>query len=220
MSEVNLQEARENMITQQLRTWEVLDQHVLDLLESMPREDFVPPGYRNLAYADINIPMGHHEVMMAPKIEGRMLQALAIQPTETVLEIGTGSGFATALLARLARHVYSVDIHMEFTTAARERLNDHAIVNVTLETGDAARGWPAVAKVDVIAITGSLPILPESYRHALNIGGRLFAIVGDSPAMEALLITRISEHEFREEILFETDLPPLRNAEQPNRFVL
>lgn len=219
MSEVNLQQARHNMVVQQIRPWEVLDQRVLDLIESMPREDFVPLGYHNLAYADINIPLGHHEVMMPPRVEARMLQALNIQPHETVLEIGTGSGFVTALLAKLARHVYSVDIHQEFITAAAQKLMAHDIVNVTLEAGDAAHGWPNHSQVDVIAITGSLPVLPEAFEQSLKPGGRLFAIVGDSPAMEAILVTRLSENEFRRETLFETDLPALRNARQPDRFV-
>ncbi len=220
MSDLNLQQARHNMVVQQIRTWDVLDQRVLDLLEELPREDFVPESYRKLAYTDIAIPLGHAEVMMPPVVEARMLQALNLQSTDTVLEIGTGSGFVTACLARLARHVFSVDIHPEFTTAATQKLSAQGIINATLETGDAARGWPNCGQVDVIAITGSLPILPESFEHALKPGGRLFAIVGDSPAMEAMLITRLSDNEFRRETLFETDLPALRNAVQPNRFVL
>lgn len=220
MSDVNLQQARQNMVLQQIRPWDVLDQRVLDLLEEMPREDFVPESYRKVAYADVAIPLGHAEVMMPPRLEARMLQALNIQPHETVLEIGTGSGFVTALLAKLARHVYSVDIHPEFTAAAIQKLAAHEIINATLETGDAARGWSNCGQVDVIAITGSLPILPEVFEQSLKPGGRLFAIVGDSPAMQTLLITRLSEDEFRREILFETDLPALRNAAQPNRFVL
>ena len=220
MSDINLQQARHNMVLQQIRPWDVLDQRVLDLLEEMPREDFVPESYRKLAYADIAVPLGHAEVMMPPRVEARMLQALNIQSSETVLEIGTGSGFTTALLAKLARHVFSVDIHAEFTEAAAQKLTAHGIINVSLETGDAARGWPNCGQVDVIAITGSLPLLPEAFEQSLKPGGRLFAIVGDSPAMEALLITRLSEDEFRRETLFETDLPALRNAPHPNRFVL
>lgn len=220
MSELNLQQARENMVLQQIRTWDVLDQRVLDLLEAMPREDFVPEAYRNLAYADIGIPLGFSEVMMTPKVEARMLQALDIQPQESVLEIGTGSGFVTALLARLARYVYSVELHPEFTEAATRRLAEHEVVNVSLNTGDAARGWPNCGQVDVIAITGSLPILPAVFQESLNIGGRLFAIVGDSPAMTARIITRLSASEFQSENLFETDLQPLRNALQPDRFEL
>lgn len=220
MSELNLQQARENMVLQQIRTWDVLDQRVLDLLEAMPREDFVPEIYRNLAYADMRIPLGQGEVMMPPVVEARMLQALDIQPHDTVLEIGTGSGFVTALLAKLARHVHSVEIHPKFTETAAQTLTDHGIINVTLHTGDAARGWTNSGQVDVLAITGSLPTLPEVFQQTLNPGGRLFAIVGDSPAMEAMLITRLGDKEFHRETLFETDLPVLRNAHQPNRFVL
>lgn len=220
MSEVNLQQARHNMVLQQIRPWDVLDQRVLDLLEEIPREEFVPEAYRNLAYADISIPLSHAEVMMPPRVEARMLQALNIQPNETVLEIGTGSGFVTALLARLARHVFSVEIHPDFTAAAAQRLTTRELMNVTLEIGDASHGWTNHGQMDVIAITGSLPILPEVFEQTLKPGGRLFAIVGDSPAMEAMLITRVSEDDFRRETLFETDLPPLRNAKQPNRFVL
>jgi protein-L-isoaspartate(D-aspartate) O-methyltransferase len=220
MSDLNLEQARHNMVLQQIRPWDVLDQRVLDLLESMPREDFVPEHYRNVAYADIAIPLGHHEVMMPPRVEARMLQALAIQPQDTVLEIGTGSGFVTALLAKLARYVHSVEIHEELHRTAAATLQEHGLINVSLDTGDAARGWTNCGQVDVIAITGSLPLLPEAFQQSLKPGGRLFAIVGDAPAMEATLITRLAENEFRRENLFETDLPPLRNARQPNRFVL
>lgn len=220
MSELNLQQARENMVQQQIRTWDVLDQRILDLLEAMPREDFVPEPYRNLAYAEMSIPLGHGEVMMPPVVEARMLQALDIAPHETVLEIGTGSGFVTALLAKLGRHVHSVEIHPKFTNQAADCLAAHAIMNVSLHTGDAAQGWANSGQVDVIAITGSLPILPDTFQQTLNPGGRLFAIVGDAPAMEAVLITRLSDKEFHRETLFETDLPVLRNALQPNRFVL
>jgi len=220
MSELNLQQARENMVLQQIRTWDVLDQRVLDLLEAMPREDFVPETYRRLAYADIGIPLGLSEFMMNPKVEARMLQALDVQTHESVLEIGTGSGFVTALLASLARYVYSVELHPGLLEAATRRLAEHGIINVNLATGDAARGWSNCGQVDVIAITGSLPVLPETFQDILTIGGRLFAIVGDSPAMTAKLITRVSDTEFRSENLFETDLPPLRNALQPNRFTL
>lgn len=157
---------------------------------------------------------------MSPKLEARMLQALAIQPHESVLEIGTGTGYVTTLLAKLARHVKSVDIHEEFIRAARDKLASDGTHNVTLEHGDAAQGWDSHAPYDVIALTGSLPILPKIFQESLRIGGRLFVIVGDAPVMEAKLITRVGQHEYQERGLFETDLPPLRNALQPNRFVL
>jgi protein-L-isoaspartate(D-aspartate) O-methyltransferase len=220
MSEMNIEQARFNMIEQQIRPWEVLDQKVLSLIADVPREEFVPAPYMNLAFADMNVPIGYNEVMMSPKLEARMLQALAIQPNESVLEIGTGTGYVTTLLAKLGRHVNSVDIHEEFITAANGKLVSDGTHNVTLEYGDAAQGWGTHAPYNVIALTGSLPVLPKSFQESLHIGGRLFVIVGDAPVMEAKLITRVGQHEYQEQGLFETDIPPLRNALQPNRFVL
>ncbi len=220
MSEMNLDQARYNMIEQQIRPWEVLDQRVLDLLGTVPREDFVPPAYRNLAFADINIPLGEGQVMMSPKVEARILQALNLQEDESVLEVGTGSGYVTALLASLAKHVISVDINPEMTRQAGEKLTLHGISNVTLETGDAARGWDTQAPYDAIVITGSLPLLPDTFKQALKVGGRLLAIVGDSPVMSVVLFTRVGEAEWAQETLFETDLPALVNAPQPERFSL
>ena len=149
-----------------------------------------------------------------------MLQALNIQPDETVLEIGTGSGYVTALLSKLARHVYSVDIHEDFVSHASSKLRDDNVINVTIEQGDAATGWSQHGPYDVIAVTGSLPLLSDNFQESLKVGGRLFVIVGDSPVMEARLITRNSDSEFKTEDLFETDLPALRNAPQPERFTL
>jgi protein-L-isoaspartate(D-aspartate) O-methyltransferase len=208
------------MIEQQIRPWEVLDQRVLDLLNEIPRENFVPKRYLKLAYADTTIPLGDEQVMMPPRVEARILQALNIQADETVLEVGTGSGYVTALLASLAEHVYSVDINTEMTRTAGEKLADHGIINVVLETGDAARGWDAHAPYDVIVLTGSLPLLPDNFKQALTVGGRLLAIVGDTPAMDVVLITRVGESEWTQETLFETDLPPLINAPEPDRFSL
>ena len=220
MSDMNLENARFNMIEQQIRPWEVLDQRVLDLLNKLPREDFVPQRYRKLAYTDTTIPLGNDQVMMPPRVEARILQALNIQTDDTVLEVGTGSGYVTALLASLSDHVYSVDINADMTRTAGDKLADHGITNVTLETGDAARGWDAHAPYDVIVITGSLPLLPVSFKQALNLGGRMVAIVGDSPVMEVVLITREGESEWAQETLFETDLPALINAPEPERFIL
>jgi protein-L-isoaspartate(D-aspartate) O-methyltransferase len=214
----DLEQARFNMIEQQIRPWEVLDPRILKLMAEVPREDFVPARYRQLAFADMPIPLGDDQVMMPPKVAARILQALEIQPHETVLEVGTGTGYFTALLARLAKQVYSVDIDPRMTRLAAENLAAHDIHNVTLETGDAARGWDRHAPYDVIVITGSLPLLPESFQQSLTIGGRLVAIVGDSPVMEVVLIRRVGEDEFARESLFETDLPPLINAPQPERF--
>ncbi len=218
MSDVNLDQARYNMIEQQIRPWAVLDQTVLDVIAIVPREDYVPMNYMNLAFVDMNIPLGASEVMMPPRLEARMVQALDIEPTETVLEVGTGSGHVTALLAEMARHVYSVEINQDFSEEARRKLMDHEVVNVSLEVGDAAQGWDQHGPYDAIAITGSLPVLPDSFEKSLRVGGRLFAIIGDSPAMEAMLITRLSENEFSHETLFETDFPPLQNTQQPDRF--
>ena len=220
MSDMNLENARFNMIEQQIRPWEVLDQHVLDLLSKLPREDFVPERYHKLAYMDTTIPLGNDQVMMPPRVEARILQALNIQADETVLEVGTGSGYVTALLASLGDHVYSVDINAEMTRTAGDKLADHGISNVTLETGDAARGWDAHAPYDVIVVTGSLPLLPANFKQALKVGGRLVAVVGDSPVMEVVLITREGESEWAQETLFETDLPALINAPEPERFIL
>ncbi len=220
MMDVNLEQARFNMIEQQIRPWEVLDQGVLDLLMRVPREDFVPPRYRNLAFADMNIPIGHDQVMMAPKVEARLLQALDVQPDDVVLEVGTGSGYLTALLAHLGRHVYSVEIFEDLSAAAGERLAAHGLDNVTLDTGDAARGWSRHGPYDVIVLTGSVPVLEETWKRDLAPDGRLFAIVGEPPVMNARLVTRVAENEWASEDLFETLLPPLVNAPRPQRFVL
>lgn len=216
---MTLEQARHNMIEQQIRPWDVLDQRVLELVANLPREDFVPPAYLGLAYADINIPLEQGQVMMAPKVEARMIQALTIQPRDTALEIGTGSAYVTALLAKSAKHVHSVDIYADFTQRARQKLAHHGINNVTLETGDGATGWTPGVAYDVIAITGSLPIFPEPLRRQLKIGGRLFVVVGDEPVMRAQLITRVSDEGWNQRTLFETVLPPLVNAPQPPRFV-
>lgn len=220
MNQMNFDQARFNMIEQQIRTWDVLDQRVLDVIAKTPREDFVPPQYRALAFADINIPLGHGQVMLTPKVEGRLLQALAIQPGDVVLEIGTGSGYLAACLARLGAHVHSVDIFPEFKYAAQRALTAHDIRNVTLHTGDAARGWDSQNRYDVIAITGSLPVMVESFQSSLTVGGRLFAVVGTEPVMESVLITRAGEREWARDSLFETVIPPLLNAPQTQRFVL
>lgn len=211
-------QARFNMVEQQIRPWNVLDQHVLNLLLEMPREDFVPPAYRNLAFVDMEIPLGHGEFMLTPKLEARILQELAIKKTDKVLEVGTGSGYMTALLAREAHHVYSVEIVPGFKAQAEEKLRAHGVHNVTLEEGDAARGWTRHGFYDVIVLGGSVPALPESFFASLNRGGRMFAAVGDAPVMEGKLITCLGEGSCRTIDLFETCIPPLRNALQPQRF--
>ena len=218
-SQTDLERARFNMIEQQIRTWEVLDQRVLDLLFRIRREEFVPAPYRAIAFVDMEIPIGHGEKMLQPKLEARMVQELALNPTDRVLEIGTGTGYMTALLARLGGHVFSVDIEAEFTVSAREKLAAHQIRNVTLDTGDAARGWDQHRPYDAIVLTGSFPVLFESFRASLKPGGRLLAVVGDPPVMEARLVTCTAPGAYNTVALFETCIAPLKNASQPERFV-
>jgi protein-L-isoaspartate(D-aspartate) O-methyltransferase len=215
---MNFEQARRNMVEQQVRPWEVLDDQVLNLFETVQREDFVPVRYRKMAFADINIPLDHGEVMMKPVVEGRMLQAVDIQPHETVLEIGTGSGFITSCLAHLAEEVVSVDIHESFTENAGRRLSEQGLENVQLFTGDVMAGWQPEQAHDVVVVTGSVPRIAEAFMGWVNPGGRLFCITGDSPAMEAVLMTRLGATEWRSESLFETDLPPLVNAVEPPEF--
>ncbi|MDZ7736131.1 MAG: protein-L-isoaspartate O-methyltransferase [Gammaproteobacteria bacterium] len=198
----------------------MLDQDVLDLLADVHREDFMPAAYRRVALADVGIPIGHGEITMTPKAEARLLQSLLLDATDKVLEIGTGCGYLTALLGRSAQSVISVDIHEDFTRTAGGRLAEHGIHNVRLETGDAVNGWPGQAPYDAIAVTGSVPVLTESFQSQLAVGGRLFVIVGESPVMEARLITRIGEREWSSESLFETDLPPLVGAPRRQHFTL
>ncbi|MFQ5935010.1 MAG: protein-L-isoaspartate O-methyltransferase [Acidiferrobacterales bacterium] len=219
MGEIDFAVARHNMVEQQVRPWEVLDQRVLGLIHGSPREDYVPEQYRNLAYADLSIPLGHGQIMMAPRLEARLLQELAIRPTDRILEIGTGSGYMTSLLAALGEHVYSVEIIPELESRARGKLAAHNVKNVTIESGDGASGWDQHAPYDAILITGSLPLLPDSFRSSLALGGRLAAIVGTAPVMEAKLIQRLGSESWTQASLFETDLPPLINAKQPERFV-
>lgn len=217
---MNFDKARLNMIEQQIRTWDVLDSRVLELLASVHREDFMPAAYRRVALADFNIPIGHGEVTMTPSLEGRLLQSLALNPADRVLEVGTGSGYLTALLAHSAREVVSVDIHPDFTDRARTILGQQNIRNVNLQAGDAVNGWGTGAPYDAIAVTGSVPVLTDAFQTQLTIGGRLFIIVGEPPVMEALLITRLDEREWNSEGLFETDMPPLVGASKTETFTL
>lgn len=216
---MELAQARFNMIEQQIRPWDVLDQRVLDLLESLPRDAFVSDSNKSLAYADINISLGHGEVMMAPKVEARMVQALNIAKDERILEIGTGSGYVTGLLAKLGSHVTSVDLHADFLQQAKTRLNAQGITNITLEHGDAANGKTGDESFDIIAVTGSLPEYNDVFEKSLHVGGRLFVIAGQAPIMEALLVTRVTKDEWIKQSLFETDLPALKNAKAPSSFV-
>ena len=217
---MNIQQARFNMVEQQIRTWEVLDHVVLDLLEQAPRHEYVPPAYRNLAYADISVPLDDGEQMMPPRVEARLLQSLDIGAGDKALEIGTGSGFLTSLLASLAREVISVEISDTLADLGARNLSEHGVANVTLERGDGVHGWQKHAPYDVIAVTGSVPILEHDFQQQLSVGGRLFVIVGEAPAMEALLIRRIGDDQWSTESLFETVIPKLRGAREPERFVL
>ena len=219
MAQMDFERARFNMVEQQIRPAEVLDQQVLDLLLRVRREDFVPPHYRMLAFADLEIPLGHGERMLHPRMEARMLQELALTADDKVLEVGTGSGYMTALLASLARHVHSIELIEEFTASAARKLKAHGLDNVTLETGDAAQGWPGHVPYDAIILTGSVPVLPPAFAASLNPGGRLLAVVGEPPVMEARLITCVAPGACRSANLFETCIPPLRNVVQPERFV-
>ena len=216
---MDIERARFNMIESQIRTWEVLDQRVLDLLSTVKREQFVPEKYRPLAFVDMEIPLGHGEVMLAPKLEARMLQELTLRPGDRVLEVGTGSGYMTALMASLAGHVYSMELHPELSAAAAAALHRAGIENVTLEVGNGAQGWSRHAPYDVILLTGSVPVLPAPLKAQLRPGGRLLAVVGDPPAMTATLVTCVAEGAYNETGLFETCIRPLQHAVQPERFV-
>ena len=215
---MNFERARFNMVEQQIRPWEVLDPKVLDVLETVHREDFVPVRYRKLAFADMAIPLPQAQFMMCPKVEGRMLQALGLKEDDTVLEIGTGSGFITACLSGLARRVVSVEIFEDLHAEAALRLQDKHMHNVELFVGDVMSGWQPEQAHDVVVVTGSVPQVPEIFRGWVNPGGRMFVVCGDSPAMEARVLTRVGVSDWQEESLFETDLKRLVNAERPPGF--
>jgi len=215
---MNLEQARHNMVEQQIRTWEVLDQDVLDLLYAVPREDFVPSAYRNIAFSDLEIPLGEGERMWPPKLEARVLQELAVQRSERVLEVGTGSGYLTALLAHRAAQGYTVEIRPALAEFGRANLARHGRNNVIAEVGDGALGYPNWAPYDVIVLTGSTPLVPQSLLDSLAPGGRLFAVVGDAPAMAARIFACVAPGAIRTMDLFETVVAPLANCAQPSRF--
>jgi len=219
---MSVEQARFNMIEQQIRTWEVLDQDVLDLLYAVRREEFVPTVYRELAFSDLEIPLyegaeeGEH--MMQPKVEARIIQELAVRKYERALEVGAGSGYLTALLAARAHHVHSVEISPKLKAFAEDNLRRAEIENATVELGDAAQGWQQHAPYDVIVLTASTPVLPRAFVSQLKTGGRLFAVVGDAPVMEARLVTCVGSDSHHTIDLFETCVAPLKNAMQPARF--
>ncbi|MFN3751329.1 MAG: protein-L-isoaspartate O-methyltransferase family protein [Thiobacillus sp.] len=216
---MDIEQSRFNMVEQQIRPWDVLDQDVLDLLFKVRREDFVPPAHRALAFVDMELPIGHGQKMWTPKLEARTLQELDVQPADRVLEIGTGSGYFTALLASMAAEVVSVDIFPDFTASATQKLRAHGFGNVVLHSGDAARDWPDDAGFDVIVLTGSTPLLSDALVRRLRVGGRLFAITGEAPVMEARLVTCTAPGATRSVNLFETCVAPLVNAPRPAAFV-
>ena len=216
MSEPDL--AHANMVNQQLRPNEVADARVLAAMSNIPREKFLDPALQGLAYADVQLPIGCGQTLLPPMVEGRMLQALALQPDETVLEIGTGSGYFTALLARLAAQVITVEYFDELSVEAQDRLQQLDIHNVEFHVGDAARAWPLPERVDAIIMTAAVLTVPDEYLNQLKIGGRLLAVVGKTPAMSVQLIQRISEREWQTKSLFETVIPAMIHAEPKAEF--
>ena len=213
-----MEQARFNMVEQQIRPWDVLDAEVLDLLKKIKREQFVPVSQRALAFMDLDIPLGYGAKMWQPKLEARALQALALKQGDKVLEVGTGSGYLTALLANLAAHVTSVEIVPELSAQAERNLATQHLDNVTLAVGDAVNGWGAT-EYDAVVLTGSVPLPPEALLKNLKVGGRLFAVIGDAPAMKACLINKVAIDKVETVTLFEFSVEPLKNAQQPQRFV-
>ena len=214
----DVQFARRQMIEQQVRAWEVLDPRVLEALQQVPREEYVPGAYREMAFADTAVPLGHGQSMLSPMLEGRILQALEIQPHEYALEVGTGSGFFAACIGRLARSVRTIDLFADFTGAARAAFERTGMHNVVAATADAMQ-LAERETYDVIALTGSLPVYVERFEQALRIGGRLFVAVGSGPLLEGLRVTRTGPSDWSRETLFETGMPALINAPEPSRFV-
>ena len=215
---MNIEQARFNMIEQQIRPWNVLDQDVLDMLHVVKREQFVPAAYQNLAFADVEIPLPGGEAMFNPKVEARIMQELLVKKHENVLEIGAGSGYMAALLAHKARHVTTVEIQPEAVKLAQENLARAGVSNVTVEEGNGANGWDKGAPYDLIVVSGGLPVLPEGLLKGVKVGGRIGAILGDAPAMSFNIITRTSETGYDTVKLFETNVKPLTGAPAPSRF--
>ncbi|MEP6899716.1 MAG: protein-L-isoaspartate O-methyltransferase [Rhodanobacter sp.] len=216
---MNFEQARLNMVENQVRPWEVLNARVLDVIGRVHREDFVDIAHRQIAFADLCLPLGHGEVMMKPVVEGRVLQALELQPTDRVLEIGTGSGFLTACLAGLSAHVTSVDLHADFITAASQRLQHAGVTNVALATGEAVGDWQPDGLFDALVVTGAVFEIPQHWLTWLKPAARALVVRGQSPVQHATLLTHEGSGRYREEVLFETDLPYLTHAEPPQRFI-
>lgn len=215
---MNIEQARFNMIEQQIRPWNVLDQDVLDLLHVVKREQFVPAGYENLAFADVEIPLPGGEAMLAPKIEARIMQEILLKKHENVLLVGVGSGYLAALLAHKGRQVTAVEISPEMKALAEQNLARAGVTNVTVELGNGAEGWTKDAPYDVIVIAGSLPVLPEAFLKQVKVGGRIAAIVGEAPVMSCNVITRVSDAAYDTVKVFETNVKPLTGAPVPSHF--
>ena len=215
---MDIEQARFNMIEQQIRPWDVLDTNILDLYQSVPREAFVDEQYADLAFADIEIPLGHEQVMMSPKVEARMLQALDISADEKILEIGTGSGFITACLAKMGKHVTSYEYYEELSAKAQQRLQLQNIDNVACFTGNIFDKITSLGKFNVIAVTGAIPNNAEIFTQHLNLNGRAFCIMGDHPVMTAKLFTCVANNSYREESLFETEIPALLFTSKKQEF--
>ncbi|MFL6651746.1 MAG: protein-L-isoaspartate O-methyltransferase family protein [Sulfurifustaceae bacterium] len=219
MQAIDFETARRKMLDQQIRPWDVTDERVLGVIACTRREEYVPEEYRALAYIDMSIPLGFGQVMLAPKLEARLLQTLGARSKDKVLEIGVGSGHVAALLSGLSSHVDAVEIIPPLAERATEKLTAHGIRNITVEVGDASRGWEKHAPYDRILVTGSVPILPAGLREQLAPGGRLVVVVGRAPAMEVLRIDRVNAESWKTTSLFETVIPSLTNAPEPPRFV-
>ena len=216
---MDVEKARFNMVEQQIRPWEVLDDDVQELLYAVKREEFVPSGLCALAFADTDIPVGHGAVLPAPKLAARALQVLKVDKSDKVLEIGAGSGYMAALLAAHGERVWTVEIVPELVKLARDNLARSHITNVTVEQGNGACGWPGHAPYNVIMVSASLPSLPKELLAQLKVGGRLFAVVGEAPAMSAQLVTRVAEDSYSVDKLFETELAPMQEVAARSRFV-
>ena len=215
---MNFEQARFNMVEQQIRPWEVLDQDVLDLLMTVKREEFVPAVYRDLAFTEVEIPIGCGQVMLKPVIEGKVLQALRLGKADSVLEVGTGSGYFAALLAARTEWVRTIELEPELVKLAGANLARNGVENVVVVQGDGIAGWAERAPYDVIVVSGGLPFVPQALLEQLKVGGRLFAFVGEAPVMKARLITCEAEGRFRTEDIFETVVPMLKNAPQRDGF--
>ena len=215
---MNIEQARFNMIEQQIRPWDVLDLHVLDLLGRVRREDFVPPAYKALAFADAEVPLGHGQRMLSPKVEARLLQEAQVQRHERVLEIGAGSGFMTALLAHRAQSVIALERVGALATQAAANLRRAGVLNASVREQDGAAGLPADGPWDVIMLSGSVPEVPQALLDQLKVGGRLLAIVGQEPVMRAVRITRLSATALQSQDLFDTVAPRLSGVGEPTRF--